>query len=190
MGDCFNIENLVGFDPSKMLLHGPTKLLLDDFHWHDPKTGIIASYTPKSRDVHDHFGVFRGVDQIEAFAQATIVSCGTFLECKKLNCSPEQLKERFVPAFISVGSVNFHNYLAEGETFISIGKIKFYKFRQMVSDGRIYKVPSGLDLNDYFKDFKESRLDNYDLGEGFSLVAELFDITGRALKKETFIINK
>lgn len=184
------MENLVGFAPSKMLLHGPTKLLLDKFHWHEPNTGIIASYTPKARDVQDHFGVFRGVDQIEAFAQATIVSCGTFLECKKLNCTPEQLKERFVPAFISVGGVNFHNYLAEGDTFISIGKIKFYKFRQMVSDGRIYKAPSGLDLSEYFKEFNESRLNNYDLGEGFSLIAELFDITGRALKKESFTIHK
>lgn len=190
MGDYFNIGNLVGYEPRDMLLHGPTKLLLDTFLWHSPQAGIVASYTPKARDVHDHFGVFRGVDQIEAFAQATIVSCGTFLECKKLNCTPVELKERFVPAFISVGNVNFHHYLAEGETFISIGKIKFYKFRQMVSEGRIYKVPAGMDLPGYFADFNESRLDNYDLSTDFALVAELYDITGRALKKEIFTINK
>ncbi|WP_276348024.1 hypothetical protein [Daejeonella sp. JGW-45] len=186
MADSFNMNDLVGVEPGDMLLHGPTKRLVDAFHWHEPHTGIIASYTPKPRDVHDHFGVFRGVDQIEAFAQATIVSCGTFLECKKLNCTPLELKERFVPAFISVGAVNFHNYVAEGETFISIGNIKFYKFRQMISDGRIYKVPKGLDLTKYFSDFKASRLENYQIGDGFSLVAELFDITGRALKKDTF----
>lgn len=183
------MDNLLGVNPEEMLLHGPTKLLLDNYHWHAPQIGIVASYTPKAKDVHDHFGVFRGVDQIEAFAQATIVSCGTFLECKKLDCTPMQLKERFVPAFISVGMVNFHNYLSEGETFISIGKIKFYKFRQMVSDGRIYKVPPGLDLTKFFSDFNESRLNNYELSEDFSLVAELFDITGRALKKETFTTN-
>ncbi|SKB91193.1 hypothetical protein [Daejeonella lutea] len=190
MADYSEINNLVGYEPSEMLLHGPTKRLLDAFHWHSPQAGIIASYTPKARDVDDHFGVFRGVDQIEAFAQATIVSCGTFLECKKLNCTPMELKDRFVPAFISVGNVNFHNYLAEGETFISVGKIKFYKFRQMVSDGRIYKVPAGLDLNGYFADFNESKLDNYEISKDFSLVAELYDITGRALKKETFTTNK
>ncbi|MES3017566.1 MAG: hypothetical protein V4721_07305 [Bacteroidota bacterium] len=183
----FDIETLVGFKPEYMLLHGPTKLLLDNFHWHDPKIGIVASYTPKARDVHDHFGVFRGVDQIEAFAQATIVSLGTFLECKKLNCTPLQLKDRFVPAFISVGGVSFHNYLLEGETFVSIGKIKFYKFRQMVCDGRIYKVPAGFDLDKYFSDFDESRLDNYDLTPDFKLVADLSDITGRAIKKEIFL---
>lgn len=189
MEDYFNIEQLVGFRPEHMLLHGPTKLLLDDFHWHEPKIGIVASYTPKPRDVLDHFGVFRGVDQIEAFAQATIVSMATFLECKKLKCTPIELADRFVPAFISVGAVNFHNYLLEGETFISIGKINFYKFRQMVCNGRIYKVPKDFDLNGYFCDFNTARLDEYKLSDDFKLVAELFDITGRAIKKEMFTMN-
>lgn len=180
------MDNLIGIPPDQMLLHGPTKLLLDAYHWHVPTVGVVASYTPKQRDVHDHFGVFRGVDQIEAFAQATIVSCGTFLECKKQNCEPLILKDKFIPAFISTGQVNFHHYLEEGETFISIGKIKFYKFRQMVTDGRIYKVPKGLDLDAYFKDFDEDRLANYKLRDDFVLVAELFDITGRAIKKEIF----
>lgn len=186
MADSFNNTDLLGVNPANLLLHGPTKRLLDAYHWHSPKVGIVASYTPKAADVHDHFGVFRGVDQIEAFAQATIVSCGTFLECRKQNCSPIELKDRFVPAFISVGAVNFHHYLAEGETFVSLGRITFYKFRQMVADGRIYKVPPGLELNDYFRDFSESRLANYELDDRFKLVAELSDITGRALKKETF----
>lgn len=180
------MDNLKGSNPEQLLLHGPTKRLLDNYHWHDPQIGIVASYTPTSFDVQDHFGVFRGVDQIEAFAQATIVSCGTFLECKKLGCAPVDLKDKFIPAFISVGQVYFHNYLEEGDTFISLGKIKFYKFRQMVSDGRIYKVPKGLDLDDYFKDFNASKLENYDLGEDFKMVAELFDITGRAIKKDIF----
>jgi hypothetical protein len=178
--------NLVGTLPEDMLLHGPTKRLLDNYHWHEPKIGIVASYTPKAFDVNDHFGIFRGVDQIEAFAQATIVSCATFLECEKQQCEPDDLKLNFVPAFISIGNVYFHNYLAEGETFISLGKIKFYKFRQMVADGRIYKVPKGLDLDAYFSDFNEVKLANYQLSEDFILVAELFDITGRALKKEIF----
>ena len=180
------MDNLKGIAPKEMLLHGPTKRLVDAYHWHAPQTGIVTSFTVKPRDVKDHFGVFRGVDQIEAFAQATIGSCGTFLECKKLNCTPRQLSERFVPAFISVGMVNFHNYIAEGETFVCIGVIKSYKFRQMVSDGRIYKVSKELDLNRYFSDFNESRLGSYELSEEFKLVAELFDITGRALKKEMF----
>jgi hypothetical protein len=190
MGGSFDMDTLLGLDPADMLLHGPTKRLVDAFHWHEPHSGVIASYTPTGPDVHDHFGVFRGVDQIESFAQATIVSCATFLECRKLNCTPLELKERFVPAFISVGSVTFHNYLAEGDTFISIGRIKFYKFRQMVSDGRIYKVNKGLDLTKYFADFNEADLESYRLGEEFNLVAELFDITGRALKKDTFTTNK
>lgn len=186
----FNINSLVGIKPQEILLvHGPTKLLIDDYHWFDSKVGVVASYTPKPRDVHDHFGLFRGVDQIEAFAQATIVSCGTFIECHKQNCLPVVLKKTLIPAFISIGNVNFHHYLEEGETFICIGKIKLYKFRQMVVDGRIYKVPKDLDLTAYFSDFNENRLSNYDLGEGFILIAELYDITGRALKKSKILIN-
>lgn len=180
------MDNLVGVSPQNMLLHGPTKLLLDTYHWHSPKLGIVASYTPKERDVEDHFGVFRGVDQIEAFAQATIVSCGTFLECQKQKCDPLDLKDQFIPAFISIGAVYFQNYLEKGDTFISIGSIKFYKFRQMVCDGRIYKVPQGLNLDEYFSHFNEDRLKAYDLSDDFVLVAELNDITGRALKKEVF----
>ena len=180
------MENLVGALPKDYLLHGDTKRLLHNYHWHEPKIGIVASYTPNAFDVNDHFGVFRGVDQIEAFAQATIVSCATFLECEKQKCTPEDLKINFIPAFISIGNVYFHNYIQEGDTFISLGKIKFYKFRQMVADGRIYKVPKELNLNNYFSDFTKAKLDNYELSEDFILVAELFDITGRALKKDAF----
>src|SRR5688500_2354776 len=115
------INNLVGVSPKDVLLHGPSKLLVSNYHWHEPEVGIVGSYTPNERDVQDHFGIFRGVDQIEAFGQAIIGSCCSFLEARKKNCSPIELKERYIPAFISVGQVNFHNYLAEGDTFISIG---------------------------------------------------------------------
>lgn len=178
--------NLVGTGPEKLLLHGPTKRYVDEYLWHSPKVGIVASYSPKERDVEDHFGIFRGVDQVEAFAQATIVSCATFLECRKHNCLPDALKDKFIPAFISIGNVNFHNYAEAGDTLISIGNIKFYKWRQMVCDGRIYKVPKGFDLEEYFKDFTEERLLKYDISRDFKLVAELFDITGRAILIEHF----
>ncbi|RVU01402.1 hypothetical protein EOD41_05415 [Mucilaginibacter limnophilus] len=185
MTDTFN-DTLVGEKPKDWLLHGPTKRLVNNYHWHNPKIGIVASYTPLERDVHDHFGIFRGVDQIESFAQATIVSCATFSECNKMKCTPTELKETFMPIFIGIGNVNYHSYLEKGQTFINIGYIKFYKFRQMVCDGRIYKAPAGLNLDAYFRDFNEERLKAYDLSEDFKLVAELFDITGRAIKKELF----
>ncbi|ADY51240.1 hypothetical protein Pedsa_0664 [Pseudopedobacter saltans DSM 12145] len=180
------MENLVGISPEKILPHGPSKTLVDDYHWHEPKVGIVASYSPKEIDVRDHFGIFRGVDQIESFAQATIVSCATFLEAKRQNRDPLELLDDYIPAFISIGQVNFLNYLEVGDTFVCLGKITFFKFRQMVCDGRIYKVPKGLDLKNYFKDFDENKLSGYDLREDFVLVAKLFDITGRALKKQIF----
>ncbi|MDB4922462.1 hypothetical protein [Mucilaginibacter sp.] len=178
--------NLVGIDPSQLLLHGPTKRLVNTYHWHSPYKGIVASYAPTERDVEDHFGVFRGVDQIEAFAQATIVSCATFLECRKLNCTPDVLRDKFVPAFISIGNVNFQNYLELGDRFISLGNITFYKWRQMVCDGNIYKVPKGMNLDEYFSDFTEERLLKYDISKDFIKVAELHDITGRAILIELF----
>lgn len=179
------LENLVGQSPKDWLVHhGPAKLLVDHFHWHVPKIGMIASYTPTEQDVKDHFGVFRGVDQIEAFAQATTGACGVYAQCRKSGIPPQQLKELFIPRFVSIGQVNFYNYLEKGDTFISIGHITFYKFRQMVCDGRIYKIPKGLNLDEYFKDFKENRLLTYDLPEDFILIAELHDVTGIAIKKE------
>ncbi|RYD90092.1 MAG: hypothetical protein EOP54_24520 [Sphingobacteriales bacterium] len=182
----YETETLVGEKPKYWLLHGPTKRYIDKYHYHSPKVGIVASYTPLARDVKDHFNIFRGVDQVESFAQASVVSCATFLECKKMGILPKELSERFVPTFISIGGVNYHSYLEKGQTFINIGCIKFYKFRQMECDGRIYKVPKGLDLDAYFKDFTDERLLAYDLSSDFKLVAELTGITGRAIKKEIF----
>jgi len=178
--------SLVDVYPRQMLLHGPTKRLVDKYHWHSPNKGVVASYSPNERDVEDHFGIFRGVDQVEAFAQATVVSCATFLECRKNQCLPDDLRDKFIPAFISIGGVSFHNYLESGDTFISIGNITFYKWRQMVCDGRIYKAPKGLDLDEYFKDFTDERLIKYDISKDFKLVAELTAITGRAILIEQF----
>ena len=182
--------DLVGVSPTQVLLHGPTKRLVNTYHWHSPNKGIVASYTPTNRDVEDHFGIFRGVDQVESFAQASIVSCGTFLECRKQNCTPDQLMGKFIPAFISIGQVNFHYYLESGDTYICLANIKFYKWRQMVCDGRIYKVPKDLDIDKYFSDFTEERLLKYDISKDFRLVAELFDITGRAILIELFKKNE
>ena len=182
----FQTGTLVGVKPEQMLLHGPSKRYLDKYHWHEPEKGIVASYSPTALDVKDHFDVFRGVNQVEAFAQATVVSCATFMECRKQKCTTEELKDKFIPAFISIGNVNFHNYLQLGDTFISIGYITFYKWRQMVCSGRVYKAPAGLNLDDYFKDFDSERLLKYDISKDFTLVAEMFDITGRAIKIDMF----
>ncbi|WP_183565773.1 hypothetical protein [Mucilaginibacter sp. SP1R1] len=178
------MDNLLGTHPSEVLSHGPTKLLISKYHWHLPSKGIVVSYTPNELDVKDHFGIFRGVDQIESFAQASIVSCGAFNEKTKQETTFADLKIKFIPVFISTGPVHFHSYLEVGDTFICIAQIKFYKFRQMTCDGRIYKVPKNMDLDQYFSDFDENRLLNYDLSNDFVLVAELNDITGRAIKAD------
>jgi hypothetical protein len=181
------MDNLVGWLPKDVLvLHGPSKLLVSKFHWHSPAVGVVASYTATERDVEDHFGIVRGVDQVESFTQATAGACNVFFECEKQGCTPVELVNKFLPRFISIGQVSFHNYLEKGDTFVNIGYIKFSKFRQVVCDGRIYKAPKGLNLDDYFSRFTEKRLLAYDLSEEFTLIAELCDITVRAIKKELF----
>jgi len=176
-------ESLVGMHPKDILIHGPKKTLIDRYIWHKPDFGIIVSYAPTAFDVEDHFGVFRGVDQIESFAQATIVSCSSYLEAKKQKCNLELLKSSITPLFISIGQVSFRSYLLAGDVFISMGYITFYKFRQMTCNGRIYKVPKGLDLDDYFKDYTQEQFEKYELRDDFVLIAELFDITGRGTKQ-------
>ncbi|WEK20739.1 MAG: hypothetical protein P0Y49_06265 [Candidatus Pedobacter colombiensis] len=178
------MNNLLGTSPADLLIHGPKKSLLDAYHWHVPDIGIVASYSPTARDVEDHFGVFRGVDQIESFAQATIVSCSAFSECIKQQCDFNHLKATFIPLFVSIGQVNFRSYLEEGDVFISMGRITFYKFRQMISEGRIYKVPKGLDLDAYFSNFSTEQFLQYDLSDDFTLISELFDVTGKGIKRD------
>ncbi|MBM3401021.1 MAG: hypothetical protein FJY21_01675 [Bacteroidetes bacterium] len=181
------MESLCSIHPREILIaYGPKKLLVDQYHWHSPNKGIVASYTPKDYDVEDHFGIFRGVDQIESFVQATAASLSMFLICQKNACAPEDLKEKSVPSFISVGNVNFMGALEKGDTYVMLGKITFYKFKQMVCDGRIYQCPPGLDLDDYFKDFNEERLFKYDLSPDFKLISDLYDITGREIEIEYF----
>jgi hypothetical protein len=175
--------SLIGTAPQEVLVHGPKKLLLNKYHWHMPNVGIVASYNPTEADVEDHFGIFRGVDQIEAFAQASIVSCSAYIETQKQKCTFDYLKKTFTPLFISIGGVHFRSHLQLGDTFISMAQITFYKYRQMTCDGRIYKVAEGLDIDEYFENYSEQKLLNYDLSDDFTLIAELFDVTGRGIKK-------
>lgn len=176
------MESLVGQDPRIVLPHGPSKLLVDEYLWHLPSAGIVASYTPKESDVRDHFGVFRAVDQVESFGQATAVSCSAFLDTHKMGMEyKEYYKERnFV--FMSIEKVVCHNFIRLNERYICIGIISFYKFRQMSTTGRIYKVVTDLDLHEYFKSFTEEALRNFDLPEDFVLVTEIEKVTTKGIK--------
>ena len=178
------MESLVGLDPGLVLPHGPSKLLVDEYLWHLPNAGIVASYTPKERDVRDHFGVFRAVDQVESFGQATAVSCSAFLDSNKTGIGyKEYYKERnFV--FMSIEKVLCHNFIRLNERYICIGIITFYKFRQMATSGRIYKVVTDLDLKNYFKSFTEESLRNFRLTEDFVLVTEIEKVISKGIKIE------
>lgn len=178
------MNTLVGQDPAIILPHGPTKRLVDEYVWHSPGAGIVAAYTPNEHDVHDHFGVFRAVDQVESFGQAVVVSCSAFLDTAKMGMSYEDYYKLRNFVFVGIKAVHCHNVIRYNEKYICLGVINFYKYRQMTASGRIYKVPAGLDLHEYFKDFTEERLKNYDLDPGFVFCTELHDILGKGIKNE------
>lgn len=178
------MKTLVGEKTSIVLPHGPTKRLVDEYLWHSPNVGVVASYTPNERDVHDHFGVFRAVDQVESFGQAVVVSCSAFLDTHKMGLDYKEYYKLRNFVFVGIKAVHCHNVIRYNETYVCLGVINFYKYRQMTASGRIYKVPKDLNLHEYFKDFTEERLRNYELDEKFVLATELHDILGKGIKNE------
>ena len=178
------MNSLVGIAPNKVLPHGPSKLLVDEYLWHSPQVGIVAAYTPNEWDVMDHFGVFRAVDQVESFGQAVVVSCSAYLDTLKTGLTYEEYYKLRNFVFVGIKQVHCHDVIRYNEQYVCLGVINFYKFRQMTASGRIYKVPKGLDVAAYFKDFTEERLRNYDLDKAFVLATELHDILGKGIKNE------
>jgi hypothetical protein len=183
------MNTLVGQNPAIILPHGPSKRLVNEYLWHSPQVGIVAAYTPNERDVHDHFGVFRAVDQVESFGQAVVVSCSAFLDTKKMQLSYEEYYKLRNFVFVGIKAVHCHNVIRHNEMYVCLGVINFYKYRQMTASGRIYKVPQGLDVKEYFKNFSDERLRNYDLDERFVLATELHDILGKGIKNELLAEN-
>lgn len=175
-------SSLLGLEPATVLSHGPTKLLVDRYLWYAPHLGAISCYTPTETDVRDHFGLFRGVDQVESFAQGTLASCCSLMEADKQGKTLAQIKEDFNSVFLEIGRVIFHKTLSVGETFIAVGQITFYKFRQMSMNGKIFKVPPLIDLDAFFAQFTDEDFTSYNLAPEFELVTELQGIVGKAVK--------
>jgi hypothetical protein len=177
------MRSLVGMNPHEVLPHGPSKVYLDGFLWHEPESAVVAYYTPKASDTLDHFGVYRGADQIETFGQASVVAMNAFLTCKSREITFSQLYEEFNFVFLHIGSVHCRSFIKTGEPFIVIAFIDEYKFRQMQCSGRLYKVPEGTHLDEVATTFTLSTLRNYNLAPGFGLVSEFNGLVGRGIKK-------
>jgi hypothetical protein len=178
------MNSLVGIDPKEILPHGPTKIYIDGVIWHEPEFGIIAYYTPREKDTLDHFGVYRGADQIESFGQATVVAMNAFLVCKTKNIGLAEMYKSYNFVFAEIGSVTCRAFLRTNETFIVVGFIDSYKFRQMKCSGAIYKMPGGFDLINGFNGYPGEKLKNNELPEGFELVTVFNGLIGRGIKLE------
>ncbi|MFY0650871.1 MAG: hypothetical protein JXQ96_02500 [Cyclobacteriaceae bacterium] len=179
-----NSETLVGLKPSDVLPHGPSKILVHDFLWHSPNLGIISSYTPSKDDVRDHFGVFRGVDQIESFGQSSIIACSAFLEAQKKQINYTELYKKYQFVFLSSQQVNCHSFLKEGETFINYAFINYYKFRQMSCSGKILSVPEHIDIHNYMKTLTEEDFSAKTLEKECKVVAEFHEIIGKGILEQ------
>jgi hypothetical protein len=181
------MNSLVGMDPNEILPHGPSKIYIDGVIWHEPEFGIIAYYTPTEKDTHDHFDVYRGADQIESFGQATVVAMNAFLVCKSKNIGFAEMYKTYNFVFAEIGSAVCKSFLKTNETFIIIGFIDSYKFKQMKSSGNIYKVPKNFDFINEFKNYPKEKLKSNELPPGFELVTVFNGLIGRGIKLDTII---
>ncbi len=180
-------QSLVGLDPKDVLPYGSTKLLVDEYLWHKPDIGGIASYTVKARDVKDHFGLFRGADQLEFFAQSSIVSLGMYIISEKASLKCSQILKKYNPAFLGVDRIRFCHFAKLNETIISVSVINKYKFKQVTCSGKIYKVPDGFNLKSYCSSLSSRDVENFNIHEALTIVAEFENAVGWCVKKEKFV---
>jgi hypothetical protein len=176
------MNSLVDLNPQDVLPHGPSKIYVDGFLWHEPETGIVAHYTPREKDTLDHFGLYRGADQIESFGQASVVAMNAFLTCQSKGLNFKELYEEFNFVFTHIGSVECKSVIKTGETFIIIAFVNEYKFRQMKCSGRLYKIPKESSLEELKTTLNMNKLKNYELGPGFVNVSEFNDLIARGIK--------
>lgn len=177
-------QSLVELHPKDILPHGPTKLLVDEYLWHNPEIGCIASYKVKEADVKDHFGLFRGVDQLEFFAQSSIVSLGVFHVANNSNLSCQQVLAKYNWLFLGVDRIRFHCFVQCGEKIISIGVIKKYLFKQMTCSGKIYKVPDNFDMKEYCAVLCDEDMNDFKMPKELTMIAEFENVVGWCVKKE------
>ncbi len=169
-------------DPREILLHGPSKIYLDHHWWFYPSTGIVGSYEVQAKDVHDHFGVFRGVDMIESAGQTGVSACSMLFAYIDLKSAPE-VQQRFIMAFLGLGQAVFHDFVEQGETLVNVCAIHQYKFRQIRFSAVVYKAHEPAEIAPYFAHLPEDQLGVAPVPESFKKVAEFTDFIGRAINR-------
>ena len=178
------MNSLVGISPAQALPHGPTKIFLDEFLWHEPTLGVVAKYEPKESDLKDHFGLFRGADQIEMFGQTSVVAANAFISCKKKNIGFDQLYKDYVFVFMKMGEAVCKSFIKSGEVAVAYAYIVDYKFKQMTASGTIYKCRSDFDLRGYYRYYSHERFKLRETPEVFTEVTEFNNLIGRGIKAE------
>lgn len=171
--------NCYDFKPAEVLAHGPSKIVIEKYLWLESGKGMIHSYTVTAKDVLDHFGVLRSIDQLESFGQG-ICSYSSFILAKKYEECPSNIKDHFTHINLSGGG-KFFGKIKEGETIIIFGQEDFCKFRKTRFTGQIYKWDSEQPYNEYFKDYSISDFDSLKLPKDCLHVATV-DATVKAIR--------
>lgn len=174
--------------PADILLHGPSKIYVDELLWFYPQTGIVTTYTVQQKDVHDHFDVFRGVDMIESAGQTGVLACSILLAQKEQR-PISVLQGEFIMAFLGLGNARFHDFVKQGETLVNVIEIHRYKFRQISFSGTVYKQNGPAETKAYFDNLNEEEFKNGQLPSSFSKIADFEDYRGRAVKRKKIKIQ-
>ncbi len=177
-----NRSTLVGLSPHDVLPHGPSKVYIDAFLWHDPNIGVVAIYKVQEKDTHDHFGVLRGADQIEAFGQASVVAGNAFISCVKKNISFAELYEKYNFVFMTIGESICKSFIKLGETAIIHAHFDDYKFRQMTTSGKIFKAPKDFDIEQYYQNYNANQFKDTEVPSDYVEVSEFKNLKGRGIK--------
>ena len=183
---CSPPTTLTEIQPENILQHGPSKRYVDEFLWFEGKLGAVATYQPTAEDVKDHFGVFRGVDQVESFAQGTAVAAITLLEAQKQGMSIVEFQKHWNIAFLGVEQVKLLNFLREGDRMVAVAQTTFHRFHQMIVNGKTFRAPADFDLQAWARDFSKQDLLDYRMPESFQPIGEISDLKVVALKKTKF----
>lgn len=177
-----NLKSLVGLSPLETLPHGPSKIYIDEFLWHETNTGVIAIYKVQEKDTLDHFNVFRGADLIEAFGQASVVAGNAFISCSKKSITFKELYSKYNFVFLSMGEAICKSFIKLGETVIIHAHFDDYKFRLMTSTGKIFKAPQDFNLKEYYSNYSIEEFKNTTVPETFIEIAAFKNLKGRGIK--------
>lgn len=152
----------------EFLPHGPTKLYIDEIIYNG-EMGLASLYRVQEKDTLDHFGYFRGVDQVETCGQASLAWHMNRVYLKRLKKNKKVIS--FDCLANSINEAVFLSPVSTGDLYLTVCSCKHLRsFVEADSVG--YVIPSEKEesVRDYFSNLKKDSLLDADLKDLFGLV--------------------